>query len=320
MARAREEPQLEKPKGSEKVARSRLKDKQTKDKPKEERPWETNPEMTAVLLAALDENEVSKDLTPEQKLDVVDLAIVEKRFHDPVWLQDAVLNVKMQSLSGKKHVEIPVSRPVLITSVDELQEVINAHQKWISQTLEPTEPLQSGRANLKGNDLRSFVMDGVDLRSANLEAVNLSGVSLIGANLSGANLSGANLEGAILHKARLRRARLNNANLGKVKAFGTDFRQIQCEGTVWLGSELRQLIFDDTLPKKVKETMDGPPVIEPEIPSLTSEDSLENPEVLTDGEETPIDFNESSMPMEFLSEPPPELEKGHEGETLRPQD
>ncbi len=275
MAKASEEPQLEKPKGSESKTRSRPRDNSGKDKPKEERPFEKNPEMTGVLLAALDENEATKDLTAEQKLDIVDLAITEKRFHDPVWLSEAVLNVKMQSISGKKNVEIPVSRPVLIATQDELQAVINAHHKWISQTLEPTEPLGAGRANLKGNDLRAFVLDGVDLRSANLEGVNLSGVSLITANLSGANLTGANLEGAILHRARLRRCRLNQANLTAVKAFGSDFRQIQCEGATWTGAELRDLIHDDTLPKKVKEMMNPVLPPEPQFIEITHEDHEE---------------------------------------------
>lgn len=285
---------MEKSKGSEKTKGSRSKDKLAKDKPKEERPFEKNPEMTAVLLAALEENDVSKDLSPEQKLDVVDLAIVEKRFHDPVWLADAVLNVKMASLSGKKHVEIPVSRPIMIATIDELQEVINAHQKWISSTLDPTEPLQAGRANLKGNDLRSFVLDGVDFRSANLEGVNLSGVSLVGANLSGANLIGAKLEGAQLHKARLRRARISGANLSGAKAFGTDFRQIQCEGTIWTGAELRQLIFDECLPKKVREMMDAEVVTAEEISSISIDNDSSNETSLRDSEDAPIVDNVSA--------------------------
>ena len=265
---------MEKPKGSEKGARARAKDKDAKNKAKEERPWEKNPEMTAVLLAALDENEVSKLLSSEQKLDVVDLALIEKRFHDPVWLQEAVLNVRMQALSGKKNIDIPVSRPLLITTQDELEAVVNAHFKWISQTLEPTEPLQAGRANLKDNDLRAFRLEGVDLRAANLEGVNLAGVSLLSANLSGANLNGANLAGAILHKAKLKRARLNNANLSGVKAFGADLRQIQCEGTRWEGSELRDLVFDDCLPKKVRESMNAALAAEHEI--LSIENNKEN--------------------------------------------
>lgn len=245
----------------------------SKEKPKanaeKERLWEKNPEMTAVLLAALEENPESKELTREQKLDVVDLALLEKRFHDPVWLTEAILNIKMQAISGKKHVEIPVSRPVLISSQSELDEVLATHRKWIDQVLQPTEPLGIGRANLKGNDLRPYSFDGVDLRSANLEGCDLRGCTFITANLSGCNLTGANLESAILHKARLRRARLNGANLTAVKAFGTDFRQILCEGAVWTGSELRDLIFDDSLPKKVKDSMN--PVITVEAEPVAAE-------------------------------------------------
>jgi hypothetical protein len=262
---------LEKPKGSD------VKERSSKAKAAEEvkeRLWEKNPEMTAVLLGALEENPQSKELTHDQKLEVVDLALLEKRFHDPVWLTEAILNIKMKALSGKKHVEIPVSRPVLISSQSELDEVLEAHRNWIDQVLQPTQPLGSGRANLKGNDLRAFNFDGVDLRSANLEGCDFSGCSFITANLSGCNLIGAKLEAAILHKAKMRKARLDKANLSNVKAFGTDMRQISCEGTNWSGSELRELIFDDSLPKKVKESM-NPILPEPETIELVAENHEE---------------------------------------------
>ncbi len=239
-----EKPKSEKARGKEKTL-----------KESKERLWEKNPEMTAVLLAALEENPESRDLSAEQKLDIVDLALLEKRFHDPVWLTEVVLNQKMQGPWGKKHVEIPVSRPVNIRNQSELDHLLEEHRSWIAQVLQPSEPLGAGRANLKGNDLRAFCFDGVDLRSANLEGCNLSGCSFIAANLAGCNLSQANLEGAILHKAKLRRARLNQANLSRVKAFAADLRQIQCEGTLWQDSDLRDLIHDETLPKKVRESM-----------------------------------------------------------------
>ncbi|RYZ55094.1 MAG: pentapeptide repeat-containing protein [Proteobacteria bacterium] len=265
---------MEKPKGSDvKVRSSRAKAAEKV----EERLWEKNPEMTAVLLAALEENPESKELSHEQKLEVVDLALLEKRFHDPVWLTEAILNIKMKAISGKKHVEIPVSRPVLISSQSELDEVLEAHRNWINQVLQPTEPLGSGRANLKGNDLKAYNFDGVDLRSANLEGCDLSGCSFITANLSGCNLIGANLEGSTLHKAKLRKARLDKANLSSAKAFGTDFRQISCEGTNWSGSELRELVFDDSLPKKVKESM-NPILVAPEIIDVVAEDLTEKVE------------------------------------------
>ncbi|MBC7660018.1 MAG: pentapeptide repeat-containing protein [Chitinophagaceae bacterium] len=263
---------MEKPKIERDRPKSARESKADKDKEKKETLWEKNPEMTAVLLAALEENPLSKELTHEQKLDVVDLALLEKRFHDPVWLGEAVLNVKMQSLSGKKHVEIPVSRPVPISSQADLDQVLEAHRSWISEVLQPTQPLGAGRANLKGNDLRAFNFDAVDLRSANLEGCDLRGCSFITANLAGCNLTGANLEGALLHRTKLRKAKLNGTNLSGVKAFGTDFRQITCEGTIWTGSELRELVFDDTMPKKVRDSM-NPVVLEAvQIETVTSED------------------------------------------------
>ena len=83
---------------------------------------------------------------------------------------------------------------------EELQEILEAHGKWMNGEY------GGARANLSGANLRRANLSGANLRRA-----NLSGANLIGANLRGANLRGANLRGANLIGANLRRANLDFA-------------------------------------------------------------------------------------------------------------
>ncbi len=101
---------------------------------------------------------------------------------------------------------------------EKLQEILEAHRKWVESERKEGERanlvdanLQKanlGRANLQEADLSE-----ADLFGANLSGANLSGAILFGANLSGADLSGANLRGADLFGASLRGADLQGANL-----------------------------------------------------------------------------------------------------------
>lgn len=90
---------------------------------------------------------------------------------------------------------------------EELQEILDAHGKWIDGEY------GGARADLRGANLRR-----ADLRDANLSGADLSGADLrradlFGADLFGANLRDANLRGADLRRANLRRADLRRADL-----------------------------------------------------------------------------------------------------------
>jgi len=85
---------------------------------------------------------------------------------------------------------------------EELQEILDAHKKWING-----EDGGAG-ANLRGADLRR-----ADLRRADLFGANLRDANLFGANLRDANLSGADLSGADLRRANLSGADLSGADL-----------------------------------------------------------------------------------------------------------
>ncbi|NAS26016.1 hypothetical protein GT755_30625 [Herbidospora sp. NEAU-GS84] len=75
--------------------------------------------------------------------------------------------------------------------------------------------------NLGGDSyLASVVLEGADLRDANLFTANLIGANLSDANLNRARLDGANLKDADLSRADLRDAHLNSANLSRANLTG----------------------------------------------------------------------------------------------------
>ena len=80
---------------------------------------------------------------------------------------------------------------------EELQEILDAHKKWIKG--------EDGgaRADLSEADLSEADLSEADLRRADLRRARLSGADLRGADLRGADLFGANLSGADLRGADL---------------------------------------------------------------------------------------------------------------------
>lgn len=215
--------------------------------------WEKNPVVAAAMLGALRENPQTRELSENQRVMLVERALRDQCRGDHAWLSVMVPRLQAgenilvdtpqtqtKKPAEKPHPEITVSQPTLVTSQEELDDILEMHRLWIKQVLEPGLDLGPGRANLKGADLRAFNLDGADLRAARLELCNLRGVSLIGANLAGANLSGANLEGAFLDRARLRRANLNGANLCQARLFRADLRHI-----VWKGVQMEGADFTE---------------------------------------------------------------------------
>ncbi len=214
--------------------------------------------MSSAMLAALAEHPLTFDLTDQQRLDLVELAMREKKFNDLPWLESMVLRLRAgeailppelpegTSTPGKAEPaaqEIPVSRPILVQSQEHLEAIVEAHSAWIKQTLEPGKDIISGRANLRGNDLRPYVLEGLDLRAANLESCDLRDVNLTGANLAGANLSRAQLQGARLDHAKLRRTNLSHADLSGACLHAADLRQIVTHFTRWEGADLSATVL-----------------------------------------------------------------------------
>jgi len=89
-------------------------------------------------------------------------------------------------------------------------------------------------ANLRGADLIDADLRGANLRGANLIDANLRGADLRGADLRGADLRGADLRGADLRGADLRGANLRGADLR-----GADLRDADLRGANLRGADLR---------------------------------------------------------------------------------
>ncbi len=218
--------------------------------------WESHPQLAAIMLAALAENPLTIDLTDDQRLEIVELALREQKMNDAAWLTATALRIRggerlleapVQAGKNAKpalQTDIPISRPTPVHSQEDLDAILDAHAAWIKQVLEPGLELGSGRANLKGNDLRGFQLEGRDLRAAQLEACDLRGCSLIAVNFAGANLSRAQLAGACLDRARLRRSNLSGADLSGASLRGADLRHTLLQGARLEGTDITDTVLE----------------------------------------------------------------------------
>ena len=94
-------------------------------------------------------------------------------------------------------------------------------------------------AYLRGANLRGADLYGADLRNANLRGAYLRGANLRGADLYGANLRGADLYGADLRNANLRGAYLRGANLRGADLYGANLRDADLYGANLRNANLR---------------------------------------------------------------------------------
>ncbi len=100
---------------------------------------------------------------------------------------------------------------------DELQEILDKHQKWLKDEREGIRAdlsnLNLWNADLSNSDLSNADLRNADLRNANLWNADLRDADLSNANLRNANLWNADLSNADLSNSDLRDANLRNANL-----------------------------------------------------------------------------------------------------------
>lgn len=144
---------------------------------------------------------------------------------DPIGMSVESSEVKVEAEDKKESFdEVPLSKPAVIDSPEDLIPILAAHLEWIESVVDPKKPIQGGRANLVGCCLSGFDLAGVDLRGANLQEADLSDANLFQANLSTANLANANLTNTNLTEAKLKRSFLRGANFEGTKLEGVDFR------------------------------------------------------------------------------------------------
>ncbi len=106
---------------------------------------------------------------------------------------------------------LPPERAAL--DLNELEQVILDHEKWVASLEAPGAPLAGSRAVLKNQDLRGVNLARRDLRGADFSGANLEGASLEGCLLTLASLKGANLRNADLRGAKIKKADLTGAQI-----------------------------------------------------------------------------------------------------------
>ncbi|SMF25010.1 pentapeptide repeat-containing protein [Pseudobacteriovorax antillogorgiicola] len=205
-----------------------------------------------MVASALKENPKTRALAEEQILAIAQLAVVEGKVNDELWLHDQIKAAEDASphIPGSKILKIPVNQPASIENQADLDQLAEAHQLWMDSVLHPTKPNQGGRANLRGCDLRGLSLEGLDLRGANLQGANLSGCAARGVILTTADLRDADLSGAQLISAKLRRCKLDRANFSDANLEGADLRRVQVDKTIWKDVHLEGALLDDPSPIK----------------------------------------------------------------------
>lgn len=131
-----------------------------------------------------------------------------------------------------KHYEIPVSKPLKITSQEDLSAAIASHRTWLESVLDPKKNIVGGRANFKDADLRGYDLSGVNLSGATFTGANLEGTDLTGGNFTAADFSHANLKGAKVAKTRFKRAIFHHANLIDADLSTSDLTHAQMQNAI----------------------------------------------------------------------------------------
>lgn len=86
---------------------------------------------------------------------------------------------------------------------EKLDEILQAHKKWLDSNGEEGVRVDLRDANLRGANLRGANLSGANLSSANLRCANLRGADLSYADLSSADLRNADMSGANMDYAVL---------------------------------------------------------------------------------------------------------------------
>ena len=142
----------------------------------------------------------------------------------------------------------------------QLQNVLNAHCRWVE-----SEGSKGKRANLARFDMRGTDLFGTNLRSANLsraslakadlsdcdlENADLENADLKGASLAWANIRDANLRGACLIEADLRWADLRRANLSEADFRGANLAGADLRDAILMGADFRGANLKNTILEK----------------------------------------------------------------------
>jgi uncharacterized protein YjbI with pentapeptide repeats len=116
------------------------------------------------------------------------------------------------------------------------------------------EGLALAGRDLAGVDLRGIVLDGADLRQVMLENADLRGASLRGADLRGAVLTEAKLAGANFGNANLDGANLSGSDAEGASFAGASLRDAQAIKAIWRRADLQGATLDKLLAMNIDLT------------------------------------------------------------------
>lgn len=215
-------------------------------------PNNIDPQMHALVSAAIKDKVLARTLTEEQVSQVAIEAILENKVSDEMWLQQAIRRTEESSphIPGSKIPKIPISQRQTITCQEDFDRIVENHAKWIANILHPTKANEGGRANLSGSDLSGLVFDGVDLRGANMANCKIEGAALIGSNFATCNFSGTAFKNCSFDKVSLRRAKLDKVTFESCRLSQVDLRRASWESSTWNEVAAEQLLLDPN--RKIK--------------------------------------------------------------------
>ena len=124
---------------------------------------------------------------------------------------------------------------------EKLNKILEEHKHWINEDCKNWEEMRAvlNGADLRGADLLNAVLSGANLHNANLLNAVLSGADLLRAVLSGADLRCADLRDAVLNGADLRDADLRGTDLRKADLRNANLRNANLRGAYLLNADLR---------------------------------------------------------------------------------
>ena len=128
---------------------------------------------------------------------------------------------------------------------EKLNKIFEEHKHWINEDCKNWEEMRAvlNGADLRGADLLNAVLSGANLHNANLLNAVLSGADLSKADLSGADLRGADLRGADLSVAGLSDADLRGTDLRKADLRNANLRNANLHYAYLLNADLRGADF-----------------------------------------------------------------------------
>jgi hypothetical protein len=205
-----------------------------------------DPRLLSVLLAAVREHAIAKDLPDPDQLAICQMAIDQGVYGDASWLDQKAQELKdsldRSSSPSNTFKEVAIPKKKTITCQEDLVEVLAQHKLWQESVLDPNKEIIGGRADLSDQDISRYDLSYLDLRGVNLQNATLEETNLENSNLATAKLKGIKCYRTSFKNSSLRRADLTGASFISCNIEGADFSY----------AHLKLTTFEDTDKKKGK--------------------------------------------------------------------